>query len=128
MMLVLPWSKVSAPELLLSRVSTTSLWLLLPLLLLPLALMAHAALPLQPSSWLLVLERGGGAGLVTVAVGTVVGVGGAGYVVAVAEARGQRDVNDVGDALSSVVEVGWVCWILTLIEGEGAAAAHLALA
>ena len=63
--------------------------------------------------------KGWGAGLVTVAVGTVVGVGGAGYV---AEARGQRGVNDVEDALSSVVEVGWVCWILTLIEGEGAAA------
>jgi len=39
-------------------------------------------------------------------VGTVVGVGGTGYVVAVAEACGQWGVNDVGDALSSVVEVG----------------------
>jgi len=50
--------------------------------------------------------KGWGAGLVTVTVGTVVGVGGAGYVVAVAEACGQWGVNDVGDALSSVVEVG----------------------
>ena len=59
MMLVLPWSKVSAPELLLSRV-WTSLWLLLPLLLLPLALMVRAALPLQLSPLLLVLECGAG--------------------------------------------------------------------
>jgi len=57
MMLVLPWSKVSAPELLLSRV-WTSLWLLLPLL--PLPLMVRAALLLQLSSLLLVLECGAG--------------------------------------------------------------------
>jgi len=62
--------------------------------------------------------KGWGAGLVTVAVGTVVGVGGAGYVVAVAEARGQRGVNDVGDALSSVVEVGWVCWSCWISKGK----------
>jgi hypothetical protein len=59
MMLVLPWLKVSVPELLLSMVST-SLWLLLLLLLLPLALMVRAALLLQLSSWLLVLECGAG--------------------------------------------------------------------
>jgi len=57
MMLVLPWSKVSVPELLLSRV-WMSLWLLLLLLLLP--LMVHAALLLQLLSLLLVLECGAG--------------------------------------------------------------------
>jgi len=58
--------------------------------------------------------KGWGAGLVTV----TVGVGGAGYVVAVAEARGQRGVNDVGDALSRVVEVGWVCWSCWISKGK----------
>src|SRR5260221_14523021 len=55
-----------------------------------------------------------GAGLVTAAVGVVVGVGGAICCCCwpVAEARGRRGANDVRDVVSGVVEVRWVCWTL----------------
>src|SRR5712691_4382227 len=69
-------------------------------------------------------ERGliskAGAGLVTVAVGVVVGVGSAICCCCwpVAEARGRQDANDVGGAVSGVVEVRWVCCQCWTLKGK----------